>query len=322
VSESPNSEICSRIAKLRLEVAGARGKSIFAKKLGISPSTYDYYETTRVPPAELLVKIAEIADVDLRWLLTGQLGERAVEIDNPLIHRVARLLANAPNAAEPLAAFIDILAESMKFPQTENADSTPQDVPQPAEKCDGTDTEVEKSWIPILGRSVAGIPAFWTENADSDNITTLEQLVDRHILTSRPRDVKPAVASGISQAGQLPVQIITLSDSDDSAGTAEFVASAEFIAKFPDAFALRIDGESMPPEIRHGDIVLLSPSIAGIDGAVAVVQLQNQIGVTCKLLKHPGETIHLMTLNEQYNVTTLTADQLLWSLKVLARVRL
>ena len=64
--KTPESEICRRIARLRVEAVGPRGKSAFARQLGLSPSTYDYYEGARVPPASVLVKISELTGADLR----------------------------------------------------------------------------------------------------------------------------------------------------------------------------------------------------------------------------------------------------------------
>ena len=64
--------ICFRLERLRTDLYGDRGKSKMARELGIRPSTYDRYERDRVPPADLLVKIASVANVTLEWLITGE----------------------------------------------------------------------------------------------------------------------------------------------------------------------------------------------------------------------------------------------------------
>ena len=64
--------IIERIKFLRSQHAGERGKSRFARDLGISASTYNYYESARVPPIDILLKICRITGADLEWLLTGQ----------------------------------------------------------------------------------------------------------------------------------------------------------------------------------------------------------------------------------------------------------
>jgi SOS-response transcriptional repressor LexA len=77
----------------------------------------------------------------------------------------------------------------------------------------------------------------------------------------------------------------------------------------------------MEPEYRHGDLVVLSPSQPAVDGRAAVVQLAGQIGVTCKLFRRAGDRVHLVAINERYPPTAHAADELLWALRVLGRVR-
>jgi SOS-response transcriptional repressor LexA len=77
----------------------------------------------------------------------------------------------------------------------------------------------------------------------------------------------------------------------------------------------------MAPEIRHGDVVICSPSVPAADGAAAVVQLKGQIGVTCKLFRRAGQTVHLVPINEQYAPQAFSARRMVWAQKVLARVR-
>ena len=52
--------LIERIIELRKANYGQRGMSKFAAELGISPSTYFYYEQNRVPPIDLLLKICEL----------------------------------------------------------------------------------------------------------------------------------------------------------------------------------------------------------------------------------------------------------------------
>jgi len=310
---SSSLEICRRIAKVRLELAGPRGKSSFAKQLGLSPSTYDYYESTRVPPAGVLVQIADLAGVDLRWLLTGEeSGGRAVPASHPVLRRAADLLASHPNAAASLAAFLDILSESMKFPAKQKS-------PGRTEAAEQTKTtSAEKSWIPILGRSAAGVPQFWSDSNEAKGLTTLRELIERHTGKHDWRTSPAGVDEGSGR--DATVEIITLSEPDEK-DTVEFIAAGELKSKYGDAFAVRIDGESMAPDIRHGDLVILSPSVPAAQGKAAVVQLRGQIGVTCKLYRREGNSVHLVPINEQLPPQKFPAKDVLWALRVLARVR-
>ncbi len=325
---STDQGICKRIGQIRRDLHGKRGKASFAKQLGISASTYNYYEAARVPPADLLVRIADAGEVDLRWLLTGQAAQPAVPAGHPAVARIAALLADRPDATAPLTAFVDLLAESLKWPGKGEAGASRPTVapapptgpaPPPAEGAGATADVSRESWIPILGRSAAGVPQFWSDADDGRGVTTLGELIAR-VAHSAPRDIRPAVAADAAGRGEGVAQLITLRKPDD-ANVAEFVIAGRLKADHPDAFAVRIDGDSMAPEILHGDVVVCSPSAAAADGRAAVVQLDGQIGVTCKLFRRAGETVHLACVNEQYPPQSVPATALIWALRVLARIR-
>jgi len=359
MAEPARLEICQRIAQLRLETAGPRGKSAFAKRLALSPSTYDYYEHSRVPPAEVLVRIAEVTGVDLRWLLTGRAAEPdAVGADSPVLRRAVALLANCPDAAGPLVAFLDILAEAAKFPPKAAPGATPLpdaaaraereahglgregpatgtgsaslpprravDRPADAGAPPGGSTPIDRDaaragWIPILGRSAAGVPRFWGEGDEMEGLTTLEALVARHAAAA-PRSVRTASATVNGGGEESPVQIVTLSAPDEH-DVVEFVSAPQIKARCPGAFALRIDGDSMAPDIRHGDLVILSPRVPAAEGRPAVVQLEGQIGVTCKLFRRLQDAVHLVPISDRHEIAAFPADQVAWALRVVARVR-
>jgi len=333
MEKSSQSEVCGRIAQVRLEVAGPRGKSAFAKKLGLSPSTYDYYESNRVPPADVLIRIAQVADVDLNWLLTGQSAGPSVPVDHPVLQRAGALLAERPNAAAPLSAFLQLLAGTLNFPAkaakapaaTDGGDAEGTGAVEvaadsqeaPAAREDAPATTPAASWIPILGRSAAGVPHFWADQDESAGLTSLAELIARHAHNAR-RQVREATAA--SEDDQATVQVISCNE-PDSQDVVSFVSAAGIKGQYPDAFALQVDGDSMAPDIRHGDLVVLSPSAEATDGRAAVVQLAGQIGVTCKLFRREGDTVHLVPINEQLSPQSFAADQLVWALRVLARVR-
>ncbi len=314
MKKSEKVQICRRVAQVRLEVAGPRGKASFAKQLGISASTYDYYESARVPPADILVKIADVGGVDLRWLLTGRAGEilsGPAGGMHPAVQRVANLLAEREDAVEPLLAFLDILSASMKFPAKGASVSA-------GGESTGISTD-RGTWIPVLGRTAAGVPQFWQSRSDADNVTQLSELIARN--AERSSSVLRAMADSEAGGEGETVGLVTLNVPDEN-DVSEFVAAAGIKSRFPDAFAVRIDGESMMPDIRHGDLVVLSPSAAAIDGRVAVVQLDGQIGVTCKVFRRSGGAIHLIPVNEQYPPQSFPSDRLVWALRVLGRVRI
>jgi len=344
-----NREICQRIAQLRQRVAGKRGKSRFARLLGIAPSTYDYYESDRVPPAPLLLRIAELAEVDLYWLLTGQESASArIAPTHPALRRAAALLQRQPDAAKPLAAFLDLLEGAAAFPDATAGGAAPTESPTPqapqqagakpasAEPTvvepapepaapgagDEADAGAQKAWIPLLGRSAAGVPQFWQRDDDASGVTTLAELVARHA-GRVPEQVRDARVRPVARRGpkaERTVRLVCLRAPDES-GAVEFLDAAALKARHRDAFALRIDGDSMAPDIRHGDVVVLSPSVPALEGQPAVVQLRNQIGVTCKLYRTEDGRVHLAATNAAYPPHTCPAGEVVWALRVLARVR-
>ena len=92
--------------------------------------------------------------------------------------------------------------------------------------------------------------------------------------------------------------------------------------RYRDAFALRVDGDSMAPRITDGDIIVVSGSVPVRDGAPAVVQLKDQIGVTCKILRRAKGKVHLIAANEAYPTTVVETNQVVWSVPVLYCIRL
>ena len=286
--------------------------------LDLSPSTYDYYESTRMPPADLLVRIAQVAKVDLNWLLTGRLGAEGVPLDHPVLQRAAVMLAEKPDAAAPLAAFVELLVASLQFPTDQGSESDDDPpAPTPAEAAAARASDPRVSWIPILGRSAAGLPQFWSDQDQSTGLTTLDELIQRS--AGNPlRQFRTATAA--TETDQAVVEIITLNEPDGT-DVVSFISAQGVKSMHPDAFALRIDGDSMHPDIRHGDLVILSPSVHAVDGKAAVVQLDGQIGVTCKLFRRDEGAIHLVPINDELPPQTYGDKELTWAFRVLARVR-
>ena len=366
-------DICDRVAQLRTKVAGKRGKANFAKMLGLSPSTYDYYESVRIPPATTLVKIAELAKCDLRWLLTGEGNEQPDALfGHPAVKRAAQILDRFPDAANPLVAFLDLLEQALELKQGKSGKVIPvSDSPAIHDIPDFTNMKVlgedqisasaytaeisndskskgfatirpidsnadsvwmnstklkqadsipdfSAGWIPVLGRSAAGVSHFWAESEDVEGITKLGDLISDHASTVADMEVLPAKISGISAD---KVEIIQLPKPIDDSGMVEFINVPEVKSQLPGIFAVRIDGESMSPEINHGDLVLLSADHHAKANCPAVVQLKDAIGVTCKLFHRQGDSLHLVPINESYPHVSVSEDEIQWALSVLGCIK-
>jgi repressor LexA len=322
--------INERIILLRKQYAGGRGKSKFARDLSLSPSTYSYYENDRVPPAEILAKICRLTGADLSWLLTGEQSEKQPVIQSILtarrspnteiLQKIDTLLSNNPEIAGAIDAFVDLLAEKT---------GVAKDIASSVGSGCSLSNAAHPGWIPILGRTAAGIVHRWDETFLSDSsqaVTELEDLVRKHIgkdivgtssgslsvdLQAKPlvEGFKEVQANLVQVSGEQPDEIV------------EFLQCEKIYEMFPDSFGLRIDGDSMSPRINDGDIIVVSPSVPAVQGCAAVAHLSNQIGVTCKLVRTRGMDVHLIPINERYETKVVAKKDLLWALAVLCHVK-
>jgi transcriptional regulator with XRE-family HTH domain len=310
--------IIERIKQLRNQYAGPRSRSKFSRQLGISPSTYSYYETTRLPPIEVLVKICEVTGADLRWLLTGQSGGQKLSFgpNTEVLHKLNDLLTRHPDLIESVMAFVDLLCEK-KGIEAELEQKKAISEPRPG-------------WIPVLGRTAAGMVHFWSQEllpGSQQAVTELDELVrkyiGREIIASSDGKVSVdleawALVDGLEKPQANLVQV----GGEGADEVVEFVQCQKVYELLADSFALHIDGDSMAPRINDGDIVILSPSVPAAEGHIAVAKVANQIGVTCKLLRTRGDSVHLIPINERYETKVVAKKDLVWALSVLCHVSL
>jgi len=310
-------QVISRLIELRTAFAGARGKNRFANALGISASTYNYYENDRLAPVGILLKICEITGVDLHWLLTGHAGGGLQGSNDPLARKVEQAVAKYPAIRAGVNAFIDLYTQNLEAKLV-----------QEGLGLQGQADVQRSGWIPILGRTAAGIVHFWDKvNLPKGDvaITELEELVEKYafkdIVSSQSGQVSLDVQSRgyISDIANRKASIIHLSDGP---GPVEFIDCGEIKRRFADSFALHVDGDSMSPRLKDGDCVVLSPSIGAVEGQMAVVKLSDQVGVSCKIIRFEGEDVHLISLNEKYVTRVAAKKDLLWSLAVLCYISL
>ena len=314
-------DVIRRIIEIRSSRFGARGKSSFAAAIGISPSTYSYYEQDRLPPIPILLRICEVAPCDINWLLTGQTAETQGEADclaGPLAEKIKGLISANPKSASAIDAFVGLLAEK-------------ESIEAGFEK-NGSGGNIEKNTaalIPVLGRTAAGVLGLW-ENTATPNAkhleTHVEDLVEKYlnrpIIKSFSAQISAdlQVKTVIEAASGEQVSLIQKSSADDG-GIVEFVDCPTVSEAFNDCFALQIDGDSMAPRIDDGDFVILSASRPAVQGMPAVVRIVDSIGVTCKIIRINGTDAHLIPTNERYETKIVPSSQLLWSLAVLCHVK-
>ena len=309
--------IIGRVKSLREQYAGRRGKSKFAHDLDISASTYNYYENNRVPPIEVLLKICEITGADLEWLLTGQKIQQkfASGANSELLRKLDELFTNNPELTEAVLAFIELLCEQKGLEGGFRSVALLSSPSRPG-------------WIPVLGRTAAGMVHFWEETflpEPKQAVTELDELVKKHIgkeivgsvggRVSIDLQARPLVDSITKQQANL-IQVCEQGQEE----IVEFVQCEEIHNLFPDSFALHVDGDSMSPRINDGDVVILSPSVPAAQGQISIARVANQIGVTCKLIRTTPTDVHLIPINERYETKVVATKDLLWALAVLCHV--
>jgi len=312
--------IIDRIRSLRKQYAGNRGKSKFAQALGISTSTYNYYENDRIAPPQILLRICEVTGADLEWLLTGRpplVNEKrfAFGSNASLLQRLDDLFTNNPELTEAVSAFVELLCEKKGIEKQLRATVLLPKSDRPG-------------WIPVLGRTAAGMVHFWDQEIlpePKQAVTELDQLVKKHIGKSIICSVDGTLSVDLqAQAlldGAKEKQANLIQVCGQEAGEiVEFIQCDQIHKLFPDSFALLIDGDSMSPRINDGDIVILSPSVPAAQGHIAVARVARQIGVTCKLIRTTQSGVHLIPINEKYETKVVAKKDLLWALAVLCHI--
>lgn len=303
-------KIPERLASIRELHYGNRGKSQFARDLGIGPSTYDRYERDRVPPADILLRAAKVTGTRIEWLLTGEgPREASPSIETPriagIVQQVRRLLSRQPDAAGHLENLLDLLSKS---------DSSTQ---QLATKVDGTD-----NLIPLVGSTAAGLAHFWAELETACEGPEADARLETLMKSVEQKSVARATSlnsSGTSTNSQ--ISLVQLSRPNED-GILEFLSGTDIREQHPQAVAWRIDGDSMSPRYEDGDIVITSANEPATPGYPCVARQHGQIGVNCKLFQRRGSEIVLVPVNERYGVQAFPAEQLQWAHRVLYAVRL
>lgn len=313
-SELFGERLRERLTEIRRLRYGKRGKSAFARDLGIPITTYIHYEAGRLPPADLLVRIARVAGVRIEWLLTGN-GRREGTVSGPrdsiqeMADWFSSLLERSPKLLPSAREFLQLL-ERMQADDTASPSSAPRSVPD------------QTRLIPVVGSTAAGLAHYWSElDTDSDGPEAdarLEQKLFQH--SERVNAASPTTIAA-SGGGDGRVTLVQYAHPDED-GFIEFLDAAELKHRFPHAVSWRIDGESMSPRYRDGDLVITSPDQPAVDLHPCVARQTGQIGVNCKLYRRQGDDVLLIPINDASPVQRVPASQIRWAWRVLSSVRL
>ena len=325
--------VCRRLERLREEQFGPRGKSEMARRLDIRPSTYDRYERDRVPPADLLVKIARVADVTLEWLLTGEGPKRPpVKADveaEALTRQFQEAITVRPGLRPGISRLLDWVesqprpaggppAADAPPPEVSEPPSAPADPPPAGPQA----SAAAATLVPVVGSTSAGLARRWEELPDDFGGPEADRRIE-DILASRPTsDGPPARLTGEPDAAASGPVSLVQSSSPDGEGFVEFVDAAELRRAYPDAVAWRIDGDSMAPRYVDGDLVVTSASQPAVAGQPCVARQKGQIGVNCKVYQAEGGDVLLIPINVRHDIQRVPAERIEWAHRVLGVISL
>ena len=100
-------------------------------------------------------------------------------------------------------------------------------------------------------------------------------------------------------------------DGEYPVGFAEEFVPAPADLEDANAFALRIEGDSMAPRFRDSDIVICSPKRPAESGDAVVAKIRSE-QTTCKMLYVDGRNVILSPINERYPAQVYQMEEVDW----------
>ena len=301
---------------------GAGGKEAFAARLGVPVDEYVRYERGTLPSGELLVRMCELTGEDLQWLLTGVSSRGTVVISGArtrhqhLLTRLASALAENPELAAPVEAFLDLLLATPRGPTATELPSPDEAdlirIYDPAELLAQLPGGEPPAGGPPDGEAAQGADAIaggapYAEPRPALPAST--PLVRAAFLLSEP-------ASDYAIVEQRPVTALTL----DAGGAARcYLHDATLARALPGVFGVRVGDSDMAPMFAPGDVVLVVATAVARPGRPAVLKLADQ-PARCRIWLGPdGDDVLLGRLtghaDERVSLTAVA-----WSLEVLYRM--
>jgi len=109
-------------------------------------------------------------------------------------------------------------------------------------------------------------------------------------------------------------------DGDYPAGVGEEYVPVPPELTDPNAFALRVEGDSMAPALKDRDIVIVEPNVPVSEGMKVVAKTADG-QVTCKILKELSERTVLASQNERYEDQVYATEEIQWIYPVVMSIR-
>lgn len=97
-------------------------------------------------------------------------------------------------------------------------------------------------------------------------------------LPKQPAKVAPAVASFLPLLGIVPGgPLMHVSNTD----VVPYPVPEELVRSYPNAFVVKVSGDSMSPVIQDGDVVVVDPTLGWRQGSTIVAEVDGEVTVKC-----------------------------------------
>ncbi|MBU0640819.1 MAG: helix-turn-helix domain-containing protein [Planctomycetes bacterium] len=305
----PERALGERIRELRRRQFGPRGKSEFARRLGVPVAEYERYERGVLPAAETMVRMCEVTGEDLQWLLTGVAARSTVVISGTrhrhqaLLTKLATMLDEEPTLASPLEAFVDLLTEGRRVQQ----DTTP------ALPCT---VAGELIAIYAVDEVPDALPA--PDSGPDGGPGRLPVLVDDGAVTARETMVLSVPATRDGGQATRTLDIVTIRCSDGQ--TRRFAHGPELARALPTAFGVRLADDTMQPMFEAGDIVVVAAGGGPHVGRPALLKLAGEEAARCRIWLGESEAEVRLGCLATWEDERADRSQLRWALEVLCRL--
>jgi repressor LexA len=142
-------------------------------------------------------------------------------------------------------------------------------------------------------------------------------------LPGKPENVYPLppTSKGRQRFAELPLISAVPAGRVSTLFPPEYAEDSVTVAdlKDPQAFGLRVKGNSMAPRIEDGDIVIVSPQHEARSGDICVVRVNGED--TLKKVKFEGVYVHLVPLNPDFEPMTVKKKDVNFVWKVVKLIK-
>ena len=184
--------------------------------------------------------------------------------------------------------------------------------------------DVRMATLEAFAKALGVPPAYLLSGRSEEEGGRMESLVDE-ILAVVERHL-PEAKGALKRVKRVPVISYTAAgdpvayeDMYPTGWAEEFIEGVVDIDD-PNAFALRIRGDSMEPLLMDGDIVIVCPNWSLREGKPVVAKIRGG-EITCKIYNRRERNIVLSAVNPRYQPVVVGTDEIEWLYPVVRVVR-